>query len=132
MRKIAIASTSTAIAAAFASTPKSKAVEPDISPIGAGIEIPARKSRGGAASKYPFAQLEPGQYFGVKNKDARTMSSVVGNQNRKHRSELTAEDGTKSVTSSKEFRAVDVDADMAKKLKGSPQEGSTVLIFRTK
>lgn len=91
---------------------------------------PARK--GGAESKYPFDTLEVGQAFGAKGINKRGISSAVSNANRKNRSEIEAPDGTKSTVQTKHFFAVDVDAELAKKLKGTPLEGSSVLVSRSK
>ena len=99
-----------------------------------GFTPPARPSRGGGnASKYPFADLEVGGYFSVANKTKRQMASPVNNANKKYRSE--AKDATGQVVNTiqdREFYAVEVDADTAKKLKGTEHEGAKVLIVRSK
>lgn len=161
------ATLSTAIAArAFANAPKpaegagtaaSKRTEPQLTAVFA-LAVPAGKttSNRGSKSPYPFDTIEPGQAFGVKNKTAKQLSSIVSNQNRKdsnHRpvkdaagnivykmNDLTAPDGSVTKVPTKEpeteqikaFVAYDVDDDLKKQIKGTPLEGSSVLVFRTK
>lgn len=51
------------------------------------IPIPDRKARRGSTSKYDFDKLQVGQSIGVIGKTARELSSVVGNLNRKFKTE---------------------------------------------
>ena len=136
-----------------------KPATPRVEPVLTGafkIDMPERQSKRGSESKYPFDTLtEIGQAFGVKNKTASQLSSIVSNANRKalvevkdaagntlyETKELTGADGTKTVVpdtskpkteATKHFFAHDVDAAMKAKIKGTPLEGSTVLVFRDK
>lgn len=141
-------------AAPAATAPKAPRVEPVIA--GAGgvkIEMPERRSNRGSVSLYPFDSLAVGTAFGVKNKKAADMSSIISNQNRKHlvpkkdeagnamfeTKTLAGSDGsvtnvpdtTKPITEpSKRFYAVDVNPDLKAKIKGTELEGSSVLVFR--
>lgn len=140
---------------ATATTDTKDRVAPELTGIGS-IALPERK-RVSAGSKtiYPFDSLTAvGQFFGVKNKDKRGMTSVVSNQNKKFKVPmtdaegktvynmvtLTAADGTKSevpdannpkMTFTKKFEVREVDAAVAEAIKGSEFEGSKVLIVRT-
>lgn len=130
-----------------------------IAPVIAGtmkLEMPTRTSNRGSSTAYPFGDLEVGAAFGVKNKNAKQMASIVSNQNRKAENkrpkvdeagnkifktqELTGADGTVTrvptgeaeMEQIKNFFAIDVTKEYAEKLKGTPLEGSTVLVFRDK
>lgn len=158
MRKI---TTSLLAASVLASAPRAFAndgtkprVAPEITAAITGIAMPTRTSNRGSVSIYPFASLTTvGMSFGVKNKDAKSLSSVVSNANRKavvarkdaagnpifKTTPVKDAAGTvvgQAPTTEKEtdvtahYFAVDVDADMAKALKGTPAEGSKALIFR--
>lgn len=60
--------------------------------------MPAPKARrNGSASKYPFDKLEIGGSFGITNKTAANMTSVLSAQNRKPGPLLTNEDGTPKI-----------------------------------
>jgi len=74
---------------------KKPRVAPEITAISAKVEMPASaSSRRGTKSLYPFDDLvEVGQSFGVKNKTASDMSSIVSNQNRKNREDVFDENG---------------------------------------
>ena len=116
-------------ATATAAAPKAKPVVTGT----ATIAMPVIERRNGAESMYPFNTLEVGQAFGVKGKDKRGMGSPVSNANRKNKTEMTdPSTGAKSTVQSKHFVAVDVNADLTKQIKGTPLEGSTVLVFRDK
>lgn len=60
-----------------------KRVEPEITTISTAIPVPL-KTRRGAKSMYPFDDLQPGASFGVKNKTAASMSSIVSSNNRRN------------------------------------------------
>jgi hypothetical protein len=136
--------------------PKTARVEPALTGVFK-IDMPERKNRRGSTSIYSFDSLtEVGMAFGVKNKDAASLSSVVSNANKKARIDETDGAGnvvyeTKTLTdpstgnktdvpdttkprkiATKEFFAVDVDAAMKKKIAGTPLEGSKALVFRSK
>lgn len=101
----------------------------------AGFAVPPKPSRGGtSAAKYPFDDLaNVGDFFGVKNKERRQLASPITNANKRFRNELKNADGTvASTVQEREFYAVDVDAAMAKALKGTAFEGSSVLVIRSK
>lgn len=87
----------------------------------------------GAKSKYPFDDLDVNRFFSVKNKDRRSLLTSVKAANKRWLSET--KDASGAVVGSvqeREFYAVDVDAETAKALKGSPHEGATVLVIRSK
>lgn len=161
--KTALLHSAAAVAFANAATPAAapaaaaKRVDPAITGVFA-LAVPEGKtnSNRGSKSPYPFDTIEAGQAFGVKNKTAKQLSSIVSNQNRKdsnHRpvkdaagnivykmNEMTAPDGTVTKVPTKEpeteqikaFQAFDVDDELKKQIKGTPLEGSTVLVFRVK
>lgn len=100
-----------------------------------GFVVPPKPSRGrGSAPRYPFDDLaRVGDFFGVKNKERRQLASPITNANKRFRNELKNADGSvASTVQEREFYAVDVDAAMAKQLKGSTYEGSSVLVIRSK
>lgn len=87
----------------------------------------------GAKSKYPFDDLAVSRFFSVKNKDRRSLLTSIKAANKRWLNET--KDATGAVVGSvqeREFYAVDVDAETAKALKGSPHEGATVLVIRCK
>lgn len=119
------------------------------------LPLPIRTNTRGSTSVYPFDTLTAaGSYFGLKNKTAAQLQSIIGNVNRKHlvpkknaeghvvykTKELTDAEGKKigdvpdtenpELIANKHFFAFDVDADYKKKLKGTEFEGATVLVFR--
>lgn len=120
----------------------------------ASLPQPERASKRGSTSQFPFASLvSVGMAFGVKDRDAKSLSQIISNQNRKNMTdkrddagnviyktaETTAPDGTKMAIAtqeaervpSKRFYAVDVTAEYAEaNLKGTALEGSSVLVFR--
>lgn len=113
----------------------SKRVEPVIAKgaMPEGFTPPAKSSGGGGAAKYPFADLNTGEFFGVKNKTKRQMASAVLNANDRYSVVAKDAKGKKVRTNvEREFYAVDVDQPTAEKLKGTPFEGSTVLVVRSK
>lgn len=140
-------------AAATADAAKTAAprVAPIIAAIRADIAIPAAKSiNRGSKSPFPFDALEVGQSFGVGNKTAKQMSSIVSNQNRAKGNQTPRKDATGAIVMKmrdltdaggavigkvptsepetdwiKEFRAFDVDA------KTDPDNAS-VRVFRIK
>lgn len=67
---------------------------PEITTIRADIAMPARKPTGGRGSRssYPFDKLEIGQSFGVKNKTAKQLASIVSAQNKRY-TEIKMKDG---------------------------------------
>lgn len=97
------------------------------------ITLPPKPTRAGnGKGKYPFDALAVNKFFSVKNKDRRSMASAIANANKRYRKELKGADGLTSVVQDREFYAVDVDAATAEALKGSPHEGATVLVIRSK
>lgn len=171
MRRV-LASTGIATVAAFANAaaapaaPKTanaagKRVEPQLTAVVAPnvIPMPTKESKRGSTSLYPFDSLTAvGMSFGVKNKTAAQLSSIVSNANRKAMVNKTdaagnvvykttpLKDANGNVVgqapttepekiAGKHFFAVDVadlDAARQKALKGTPLEGSMALIFRDK
>lgn len=172
MKQIAMTSAATvAMVAAFANKGAAAPQTPADAPAATGgstrtapeltgvlsLALPERKRTSrGSATIYPFDQLtEVGQFFGVKNKDFRGMTSVVSNQNKKYKTELRDTAGaiqyeTKKLTDAsgavtevpdaskpkmtftRKFEARNVDATIADMLKGTDAEGSKVLIVRVK
>lgn len=131
--------------------PRAARVEPIITSVIA-IELPERTKRG-SGPKYPFESLTVGTAFGLKNKVAKDMASVISAANRRYTTNATDENGniqyhTKELTTAegvkmnvpdntkpkkvptRHFFALDVDKEMAAKLKGTELEGSKVLISR--
>lgn len=113
---------------------KPKKPEPIVATGDIDIILPPKPARDGSGnSKYPFADLEIGKFFSVKNKDRRSMASAIANANKRYRSELKDETGkVVNTVQDREFYALDVNADLAKKLKGTPHEGAQVLVVRSR
>lgn len=159
MKNILASTALTTAITAFASAPEGAATPKadKIAPIIGGIASIAlsRPTGAGRGSKslYPFDTLEVGSAFAVMNKDARGMSSIVSNQNRKHRAPVLNADGTPQyettgasdgnggtiqvpdtskpkTTQTKKFFAVDVDAELAKQIKDTPLKGAKTLVYR--
>lgn len=125
-----------------------------VTSVAVAIDLPIPERRGGNKSSYPFESLtEKGMVFGVKGKPAKNLSSVINNANKKYLVQerdaagmplfetktvpqadgtvLTVPDTDKpKMTAERKFRAVDVTADIAKNLKGTPLEGFETLIQR--
>jgi hypothetical protein len=97
------------------------------------IALPPKPSRGGTGkTKYPFDSLEVGKFFSLKNKTRRAMAGPVGLANKRFRDVLKNEAGeTVSTKQNREFYAADVDAELAKSLKGTPHEGAITLVIRS-
>lgn len=140
--------------AAAATDAKAERVAPELT-TAFKIAPPAKKSRRGSETKYPFDTLtEVGMAFGVKNKTAKALGSVISNANKRNSVNKTDDAGavvykTKTLKDQagnvvgtvpdtskpekiavKRFYAVDVDKDYAATLVGTPLVGSTVLVFR--
>lgn len=141
MRKTILASTAAMLCLAAAkdnanagAAPAAKAA-PAVTAVrpAAEIKLPERKSRRGSTSVFPFDALtEIGMSFGVKDRTAASLSSVVSNANRKNQVNKTDDNGaivykTKTVkdaagvetvmptqdpvkVAAKRFYAIDVDA----------------------
>jgi hypothetical protein len=141
-------------AAATDNKPAKPRVEPLLTEAFAGVEMPVKPNKRGSASIFPFETLTAvGMAFGIKNRNAKSLSSIISNANRKamvnktddagnvvyKTTEMKDANGTvvgRSPTTEPEkvdgvkYEAFDVDADLKKKIKGTPLEGSTVLVFR--
>lgn len=131
---VALAATGYANAAAKPATAAATREEPKVT-TGTieGFALPPKPRGGGSASKYPFDSLGTGEFFSVGNKSRRQMASPVNNANKKYRSQAKDAAGTViSTTQDREFYSVDVDADLAKKLRGTAHEGAKVLVIRSK
>lgn len=159
--RLLLASTVVAMPRAFASNPPADAsktkearVEPVLTAVHSGIAMPVTTSNRGSKSIYNFDGLvNVGDAFGVKNKTAASLSSIVSNANKKAMQNKTDATGatiykTKEITdpttgakvtvpsteaervSTKKFKAFDVTPAMAKDIKGTPLEGSKALVFR--
>lgn len=118
------------------------------------IDLPATESRRGNPTKYPFDTLTAvGMTFGVTGKNAKQLSSVISAANRRSVEQRKDENGqplfqTKTVMGADgqptavpdtekpltvvkaKYRALDVTAEIAAKLKGTPGEGATALVQR--
>lgn len=84
-------------------------VEPEITAVAApgAIPMPERKNNRGSKTNYPFDQLTAkGMSFGVKNKTAKGLASIVSNQNKKNKVQATDENGNK-IFEMKELKADD-------------------------
>lgn len=98
------------------------------------VALPPKPTRaGGGKAKYPFADLEVGGYFAVKNKTRREMAGPLANANKRYRTVLKNEAGqVVNTVQEREFYAADVDATTAAAFKGTDLEGATVLLIRSK
>ena len=96
----------TATPATAAKTETKARVAPDLTGISSDVEMPKKVSNRGSKSLYPFEKLEVGQSFGVKNKTAAGMASIISNQNRKNREEKVDEAGN-TVFETKELKGQD-------------------------
>ena len=118
------------------------------------IDLPVRERKRGSSSSYPFDTLtEAGMAFGVKDKKAKNLSSVISNINKRFTKQIRDEAGnplfeTKIVagadgaqitvpdtdkpklTIERKFAALDVDADLAARIKGTALAGFDCLITR--
>lgn len=71
------------------------------------LTMPTRASKRGSESKYPFASLTAvGMAFGVTNKTAANLSSIVSNANRKMVKPVLGDDG-KATFATKEIKDAD-------------------------
>ena len=136
--------------------PTTERVVPVLTAATNAIAMPVRtNNRPGSKTLYPFDTLtEVGMSFGVKNRTAHQLSSVLSNANRKAMvdkvddagnkvfmtKKLKAADGSESIVpttdvakvAGRRYFAVDVIGgkvgDVA--IKGTPLEGSTAVVFR--
>lgn len=155
MRNLSILAASTALAMprAFANDGAAKRVEPALTGA-ASIKLEPRQSKRGSVSLYPFDSLTAaGMAFGVKNKTASQLSSIISNQNRKHvqpvqdaagnveyeTKEIKGADGAVTnvpdttkpkTTATRHFYAVDVDDAIKAQIKGTALEGAKTLVYR--
>lgn len=120
-----------------ATKPAPKTTTPVTVTEAASIDIPVKNKRGGK-SVYNFDSLtEAGMSFGVSGRDAKSVRSAVSAHNRKFKTMLKNEDGQvvmngdkPKTTYTKHFEVIEVGADVAAAIKGSPLEGATVLVRR--
>ena len=101
-------------------------VAPELAEVRTDIAVPQRK-RGGVSGHYDFDVLTVvGSSFGIKNKTATQISSIVSKENRRHMSEsVDPTNPTKKVkTYAKKFDVFDVDP------KSDP-DGARCRVFRT-
>ena len=128
-------------------------VDPILTAVSAAIKMPERNMARGSKSLYPFDDLTAvGMSFGVKNRTAKQLSSVISNANRKAKVNKTDESGavvykTKQLTgpdgsvsqvptteaekvAGKHFYAVDATGEFGKSLKGTEHEGCKAVVFR--
>jgi hypothetical protein len=114
----------TAPAAATTGTTESTRIAPVIFGARADIPMPTRKSNRGGKNVYPFDTLTAaGMSFGVNNKTAKQLSTVVSNQNKKHKTQVLDANQKPVDSWTAKFFVVDVDA------KSDP-EGATARVFR--
>lgn len=151
MRHILLASTVAATAAGFANVAKANRIDPVITVTTKAVAMPVKSSKRGSTSVYPFDQLtEVGMSFGVKNKTAAQLSSIVSNANKRALKQATDEAGkpvfkTKDATAADgsvvqvpttepvmiataHFFAVDID----KSAKPADPDGANARVFRDK
>ena len=95
-----------AVAPAAANTETTKRITPELTTITSNVEMPKKVNKRGSKSLYPFEKLEVGQSFGVTNKTADGMASIISNQNRKHRVEKTDDQGN-TVFETKDLKGAD-------------------------
>lgn len=93
-------------APAAAKTETTKRIAPELTTITSNVEMPKKVNKRGSKSLYPFEKLEVGQSFGVTNKTAAGMASIISNQNRKHRVEKTDDQGN-TVFETKDLKGSD-------------------------
>lgn len=101
-------------------------VAPELTAVSTAIPIPQKK-RGGMSSHYDFESLTAvGASFGIKNKSAVQISSIVSKENRRHMNETVdpTNPAKKVKTYAKKFDVFDVDA------KSDP-DGAKCRVFRT-
>lgn len=156
MRKIVPASTASALPLAFANATGKAGprIEPVLAAGVATVNIAKPTSNRGSTTLYPFGDLSaPGQAFGVKNKTAKQLASIVSNQNKKgivpkkdangnvifKTTEMKDANGVvigqtpttdPETTVERRYYAVDVTTEIGKTLKGTPLEGSSALVVR--
>jgi hypothetical protein len=94
------------VAAKAAKAETTKRIAPELTTITSEVELPKKVSKRGSKSLYPFEKLEVGQSFGVTNKTAAGMASIISNQNRKHRAEKQDENGN-TVFEMKDLKGAD-------------------------
>jgi len=102
----AVSATATPAKAAPAATATKTRIAPELTEISSAVEMPKKTSNRGSKSLYPFGKLEVGQSFGVTNKTAAGMASIISNQNRKNREEKVDENGN-AVFETKELKGQD-------------------------
>lgn len=137
-------------ATSTASTPRAMSpprVAPVLTAVSSTVPMPERNANRGSKTSYPFEALTTiGMSFGVKNKTAKQLASIISNQNRKpgptkrnadgsivyKMQAMTAQDGTVTNVPTSEpdtlpgrkYFAIDTDA------KKDP-DGANVRIFRS-
>lgn len=101
-------------------------IAPELTAIRTDIQMPAKK-RGGMTGHYDFDSLSAvGASFGIKNKTAAQISSIVSKENRRHMTESVdpTNPAKKVKTYAKKFDVFDVDS------KTDP-DGAKCRVFRT-
>jgi hypothetical protein len=142
--------------AAAAPTASKPRVDPQLTSVFSGIKMPERTNKRGSTSIFPFDTLaNVGDAFGIKNRDAKSLSSIISNANRKAMVNKTDAAGNvvyktteikdangvvigqqastePEKVAGKRFAAFDVkgNKELTAAIKGTPLEGSTVLVFR--
>ncbi len=81
-------------------------IKPEITQISTAVEMPVRVNNRGSKTLYPFDDLPVGGSFGVKNKTAAGLASIISNQNRKNMVEEKDENGN-TVFETQELKGVD-------------------------
>jgi hypothetical protein len=76
-----------------AGAPTKVRVAPVLTTISNAVPIPAVKNNRGSKGAYPFDNLEIGQSFGVANRNAKQMASIVSNANKRFLVNKTDENG---------------------------------------
>jgi hypothetical protein len=137
----ATAETTAEIVATAETTAEKSRVVPVFTTIRADIPMPVNKTKRGVRSSYPFADLQVNQSFGITNKTAHSISSIISAQNRKamvvkkdaegnivYKTAKNAEGaivstGVPEMVFTVKYQAVDVDP-------AKDADGATVRVFR--
>lgn len=101
-------------------------IAPELATVRSDIAIPLKR-RGGMAGHYNFDSLVVvGASFGIKNKTASQLSSIVSKENRRHVSEMAdpLNPEKKVKTYAKKFDVFDVDS-------STDPDGAKCRVFRT-
>lgn len=125
-KKVATVAAATPVAVATTTVAGKVRVAPELTSVRTDIAMPVKR-RGGTAGHYDFNSLTAvGVSFGVKNKTAAQISSIVSKENRRHSSEVIdpTNPAKKIKTHSRKFEVFDVDP-------ATDPDGASARVFRT-